>query len=88
MVLLFLAFGLWLFAAASGWLGSQEEAGEIHAGSRPAATMEAQSAVQNATARMFSASPQKQVLFGDFHVHTTFSSDAFLMGVPLVGGKR
>jgi hypothetical protein len=26
--------GLWLFATASGWLGSDEEPGEIHAGAR------------------------------------------------------
>ena len=34
---LFLGFGLWLFAGASGGLGSDEEPGEIHAASRPAA---------------------------------------------------
>ena len=83
---LFLGFGLWLFAGASGWLGSDEEPGEIHAASRPAATVEARSAVQAETASMLGASPEKQILFGDFHVHTTFSFDAFLMGLPLAGG--
>jgi hypothetical protein len=79
--------GLWLFAGASGWLGSDEDPGEIHAAPRPAATMEAQSAVQADTSRMLGASPEKQVLFGDFHVHTTFSFDAFMMGLPVAGGS-
>ena len=82
-----LVLGLWLFAGASGWLGSDEEPGEVHAAPRPAATMESRSAVQAETARMLGASPDEQVLFGDFHVHTTFSFDAFLMGLPLAGGR-
>ena len=78
--------GLWVFAAASGWLGSSEAPGEIHVEARPAATTTERVALQAATARLLGASPTKQVLFGDFHVHTTFSFDAFMMNLPIAGG--
>jgi hypothetical protein len=32
------------------------------------------------------AQGESQILFGDFHVHTTFSFDAFLMNMPMTGG--
>ncbi len=78
--------GLWLFAAANGWLGSAEEPGEIHAEPRPAAVKKQLSAVQAGTARLLGAPRGKQILFGDFHVHTTFSFDAFMMNMPIAGG--
>jgi hypothetical protein len=85
LVLLVLAL-LFVYAGASGWLGSDEEPGEVHAGRRPAATVEESASVQGEAAQLLGASPAKQILFGDFHVHTTFSFDAFLQNLPIAGG--
>ena len=75
-----------LFAASSGWFGSLEGPGEIR-GPRQADSSLAQRqyAVSDA-ARRIGISQPKQILFGDLHVHTTVSFDAFMTSMPMLGG--
>ena len=64
-----------VYAAGRGWLGAPLRAGEPTPVAR--ARVDAPAAVEGAG----------QILFGDFHVHTGFSSDAYILSMPLTGGS-
>ena len=73
--------------AGTGFFGSIDGAetsptGEAREGAVVAQEIEA----QRSAARAISAPADGQILFGDFHVHTTLSGDAFVMNLPLMGG--
>ena len=68
------------------WYGELEDAGEIMAQPVPAEIRSEQDRVQHLAALSPGIERSKQILFGDLHVHTTFSSDAFRMSLPMVQG--
>lgn len=60
--------------------GKRESAGRVHGKALPASSV-----ARHRSARV--SPPGKQILFGDLHVHTTFSADAFMLSLPLLGGE-
>ncbi len=80
-VLLCLAAPLLVWALGAGVFGSHWGAGVPTERALPAAVVHARAQRQAA------AGEDKQVLFGDLHVHTTFSLDAFMMALPVTGGQ-
>lgn len=70
--------------ALSGALGTERTAGEIKGDAVPGAAIIARQSSE------FAAAPegaQTQIMFGDLHVHSTYSTDAFLWSLPMNMGK-
>ena len=79
--------GIAVYVLGRGMLGNPESAGEVTQARRAIAEVVERKAAQAAAANEVGVAHSKQILFGDFHVHTTFSTDAFGLSLPLSGGQ-
>ena len=75
-----------LYLLGSGVLVAPQRAEVPQARAVADAVVAERAARQASAADAIGATSAKQILFGDLHVHTTFSFDAFLMSLPLAGG--
>ena len=79
-------FLLFLYAVGVGWVGEDQHAGSPQSPAIPEELVERRETAQEVAAEKVGVEDPKQILFGDLHVHTTFSFDAFTMSLPMTGG--
>jgi uncharacterized protein DUF3604 len=75
--------------ALAGCRGEHQGPGTITPARVPAENLATRGAIQTATRDQLggAAAGPKQILFGDLHVHTTFSADAFVRSLPMLQGE-
>jgi hypothetical protein len=86
LLLLMLGGGALLYQVSWGLFGRHEGPGEIRGEAVPETVIRARTAGRAGAGAALGAPPGRQILFGDLHAHTTFSTDAFATSLPVMGG--
>ena len=87
LLVLVVLLGAYIAGARLGLYGVHEGPGEVTRTRIPADIVEARARTESTAAKALTVGQPKQILFGDLHVHTTFSTDAFLWSLPMVQGE-
>jgi hypothetical protein len=82
------AAALYLLAFRLQLFGEHLGAGEPTDARVPAEVVAARARADQRAAAALTTAPTREVLFGDLHVHTTFSTDAFLRSLPFMASAE
>jgi len=84
---LVLILGVYVIGIFQGWHGRTRGPGEIVGAEIPANIVAERRTGQREQQAALGGSPDTEILFGDLHVHSTFSTDAFVWALPLLRGE-